>query len=207
MLLSTSTYLQNGAGKLSRMSYGNGDWYVDYGYDALSRLTRQSYNGVTAFEWGYNNKGQTAWEKDHANGRETRYGYDTLGRMSEWWNTSGARGSYRYDENNSLLKWRYGAFGLTAEQENTYRRNLLTKSTVGGVTVNYTYDALTRVSEKEGGRAEDDVRLPAGDDELDQPDDDIPESHERVWGEQGHRLRVHPGPVREHRAVSGFRGI
>ena len=58
---------------------------------------------------------------------------------------------------------------------------------------------------KEGGRAEDDVRLPAGDDELDQPDDDIPESHERVWGEQGHRLRVHPGPVREHRAVSGFR--
>ncbi len=151
VLLSTSTYLQNGAGKLSRMSYGNGDWYVDYGYDALSRLTRQSYNGVTAFEWGYNNKGQTAWEKDHANGRETRYGYDTLGRMSEWWNTSGARGSYRYDENNSLLKWRYGAFGLTAEQENTYRRNLLTKSTVGGVTVNYTYDALTRVSEKKVG--------------------------------------------------------
>ena len=140
----------NGHGSLA-MIYGNGDWYVDYGYDALSRLTRQSYNGVTAFEWGYNNKGQTAWEKDHANGRETRYGYDTLGRMSEWWNTSGARGSYRYDENNSLLKWRYGAFGLTAEQENTYRRNLLTKSTVGGVTVNYTYDALTRVSEKKVG--------------------------------------------------------
>ena len=180
VLLSTSTYLQNGAGKLSRMSYGNGDWYVDYGYDALSRLTRQSYNGVTAFEWGYNNKGRRRGKRPRKRPRDAvrvRHAGAYERMVEHVW----SEGSYRYDENNSLLKWRYGAFGLTAEQENTYRRNLLTKSTVGGVTVNYTYDADAGVG-KEGGSAEDDVRLPAGDDELDQPDDDIPESHERVWG-------------------------
>ena len=149
-VLSQSTYLRNGLGKLSRLNYGN-NWWVDYGYDSLGRLTSQSYNGTAAFEWGYNNKSQLAWEKDIQNGRNTTYTYDTLGRMSEWWNTNGARSSYRYDENNSLVKWKYGAFGLAAEQENTYRRNLLTKSTVGGVTVDYTYDALTRLSTKKVG--------------------------------------------------------
>ena len=57
---------------------------------------------------------------------------------------------------------------------------------------------------KEGGSADDDVRLPAGAGDL-EPDDDVPGAHERERCEQGHRLRVHPGPVREHRAVSGFR--
>ena len=137
-----------GNGKLTKSTYGNGA-YVSYGYDALGRVVSRSYNGAEAFRYLYANDGKLGKLVDRVNGVQTMFNYDTIGRLSSWWDSQGNRGGYAYDLNNNLTSWNYLVFGKKIAQEYTYGvDDVLQKSVLPGYTAEYTYDSLLRLKEK-----------------------------------------------------------
>ena len=137
-----------GNGKLTKSTYGNGA-YVSYGYDALGRVVSRSYNGAEAFRYLYANDGKLGKLVDRVNGVQTMFNYDTIGRLSSWWDSQGNRGGYAYDLNNNLTNWNYLVFGKKIAQEYTYGvDDVLQKSVLPGYTAEYTYDSLLRLKEK-----------------------------------------------------------
>ena len=95
--LANYTYAPNN-GKLTKLTYGNGD-YEEYIYDYLDRLVSVKYNGVVKYsiEIDANNRLYSLTE----NGNTHYYEYDSIGRLIRGW---------QEDENgNSVL-----------EVENTY---------------------------------------------------------------------------------------
>ena len=146
--LLTLNEFANGNGKLAKSTYGNGA-YVSYGYDALGRVVSRSYNGAEAFRYLYANDGKLGKLVDRVNGVQTMFNYDTIGRLSSWWDSQGNRGGYAYDLNNNLTNWNYLVFGKKIAQEYTYGvDDVLQKSVLPGYTAEYTYDSLLRLKEK-----------------------------------------------------------
>ena len=123
--LASYTYEGNvNNGRLSRMTYGNGD-YVDYTYDAFDRQRTAAYNDGTTYHYDYSS--DNALTRQYATDgsgitEQYSYQYDSLGRLIHS-RQSTADGSliqvtqHMYDNANRLTSqsWQFGT-GLYHQQ-------------------------------------------------------------------------------------------
>ncbi|MEE1320646.1 MAG: DNRLRE domain-containing protein, partial [Acutalibacteraceae bacterium] len=77
--LMTNEYQANN-GKLTKSTYGNGD-YKEYTYNDYGQTVRINENNKNAFYWRYNNTGYPYMHTDYNSGRVYYYTYDSLGRV------------------------------------------------------------------------------------------------------------------------------
>jgi len=111
-------------GRLSRMTYGNGD-YVDYTYDAFDRQRTAAYNDGTTYHYDYSS--DNALTRQYATDgsgitEQYSYQYDSLGRLIHS-RQSTADGSliqvtqHMYDDANRMTSqtWQFGT-GLYHQQ-------------------------------------------------------------------------------------------
>ena len=111
-------------GRLSRMTYGNGD-YVDYTYDAFDRQRTAAYNDGTTYHYDYSS--DNALTRQYATDgsgitEQYSYQYDSLGRLihSRQSTADGALiqvTQHMYDDANRMTSqtWRFGT-GLYHQQ-------------------------------------------------------------------------------------------
>ena len=123
--LASYTYEGNvNNGRLSRMTYGNGD-YVDYTYDAFDRQRTAAYNDGTTYHYDYSS--DNALTRQYATDgsgitEQYSYQYDSLGRLihSRQSTADGALiqvTQHMYDDANRMTSqtWRFGT-GLYHQQ-------------------------------------------------------------------------------------------
>ena len=112
-------------GRLSRMTYGNGD-YVDYTYDAFDRQRTAAYNDGTTYHYDYSGDNdlarQYATDGSGAVTEQYSYQYDSLGRLihSRQSTANGAliqSTQHMYDAANRMTSqsWQFGT-GLYRQQ-------------------------------------------------------------------------------------------
>ena len=114
-------------GRLSRMTYGNGD-YVDYTYDAFDRQRTAAYNDGTTYHYDYSS--DNALTRQYATDgsgitEQYSYQYDSLGRLIHSRQSTGGGTlvqltQHMYDNANRLTSqsWQFG--GDTFRQSYTY---------------------------------------------------------------------------------------
>ena len=126
--LASYTYEGNvNNGRLSRMTYGNGD-YVDYTYDAFDRQRTAAYNDGTTYHYDYSS--DNALTRQYATDgsgitEQYSYQYDSLGRLIHSRQSTGGGTlvqltQHMYDNANRLTSqsWQFG--GDTFRQSYTY---------------------------------------------------------------------------------------
>lgn len=160
--------MYNGAGLLSRQTYGNGD-YIEYTYDNLDRLIREQYNGDSAqkVEYAYGSDGRLTQITDGIAGKRTKYVYDFAGRtvsVREYEGTDVSQNdlkssvTYEYaDQTNYLIGVKH--FSELGTQAIGYRYGNGSQGEmpdqIYGVTWNgtekqsYTYDGLGRLTNRQ----------------------------------------------------------
>ncbi len=146
-------YTANNGGKLTKLTYGNGD-YLEYTYNSHGINNVISQNGSEAFRYYSDRSGAITRQKDSVNDLEHRYVWDTTGRFISQTTVDTDTDKmmplydveYGYDENNNVNR----VVDITprgkATTQYTYGKdNLLETATGNGLgTVNYTYDGLGR---------------------------------------------------------------
>ena len=163
-----SQLVYNGNGLLTRQNYGNGD-YITFSYDTLDRLIGKSYNGSSTdrVEYFYGADGNISKTIDYSTNTRTKYVYDLAGRLvsardykNGYSDHAGLKGYVEYtyaDKTNYLTGVKhYNALGT---QNIGYRYGDLANGEMpdqiygvswnGDEKVNYTYDSLGRLVDKE----------------------------------------------------------
>ena len=149
--LATYSYTQDGNNYLSSLDYGNGD-KVQYEYDNLGRVTKQTYEDGDTVAYQYDNSGALATVTDSATGRKTTYYYDFTDRLMKYVETgTGYYHSvgYEYDQLNNLTSLVETINGTDYTTSYVYDDdNRVTSVTTNGTTVEYTYDTYGRISQQ-----------------------------------------------------------
>ena len=147
--LATYSYTQDGNNYLSSLDYGNGD-KVQYEYDHLGRVTKQTYEDGDTVTYQYDNSGALATVEDSATGRKTTYYYDFTDRLMKYVETGTNyyhSVGYEYDQLNNLTSLVETINGTDYTTSYAYDDdNRVMSVTTNGTTVEYTYDAYGRVS-------------------------------------------------------------
>ncbi len=135
--LASYTY-NTGNGKLSTLTYGNGD-SVRYTYDELDRIEQIEYNNgtgyVTAVKYVYNADGNVYLIQDMLAGEVTQFSYDSTGRITGSSKRS-ASGSEIYAEKRVKYD--------TDDRVSSLRYNIGDSESVWSY---YTYDSRSRLSQ------------------------------------------------------------
>ena len=156
--LATYTYTSRN-NYLQTLAYGNGDG-VQYTYDNLGRVTKETYEDGDTVTYAYDNDGALATVTDSATGRKTTYYYDFTDRLMKYVEQgSGYSHSvgYTYDTLNNLTQLVETINGAARATSYAYDEdNRVTGITSGSSSREYSYDAYGRVSSrvtKHGGTA------------------------------------------------------
>ena len=145
---------------LQKLAYGNND-SVQYTYDDLGRVTKQTYEDSDTVRYVYDNNGELASVIDSASGITSRYFYDLSGRMMRY--TENATDyshsvTYNYDKLNNLSVLMEEINGATRRTAYTYDdNNRVTKIGHGTARESYTYDAYGRVATRTNTSGEDTI--------------------------------------------------
>ncbi len=143
-LLSSYEYEVNN-GNLLTKTYGNGK-NLKYEYDSFNRL-KKFIKGEEIYEYSYNNLGLLS--KIMSN-RETIYKYDFANRLSEIIQDNIFRLQYRYDNNNNVSKKIDILDSIKHVNDYFFNEDdAVIKVTVDNDTVNYNYDYLGRLKNKD----------------------------------------------------------
>ena len=150
--LMTNEYQANN-GKLTKSTYGNGD-YKEYTYNDYGQTVRINENNKNAFYWRYNNTGYPYMHTDYNSGRVYYYTYDSLGRVIREFEKTYGEEEYRfgsqftYDLSNNLTKLVNSADGLAVTTKYYFdAANRPTKSYLNAyVDHQYVYDTLGRLN-------------------------------------------------------------
>ena len=152
--LSTNTYAANN-GKLSKVTYGNGD-YQSYQYNAYGQVTSLSKNGSVKYKWLYDASAKPIEHQDNENKLNYVYTYDTTGRLvreNVYQRGAAASADARifsaeqsYDANNNVSKIIQYANGQRFAQKYIYGKDNLPEQYMLSATrtQTYSYDALNR---------------------------------------------------------------
>ena len=136
---------------LQKLAYGNGD-SVQYAYDTLGRVTKQTYEDGDTVTYKYDNSGALATVTDSATGRTTTYYYDFTDRLMKYVESaSGFSHSvgYTYDALNNLTALVEVINGTSRTTSYVYDDdNRVTSVTNGSAVRSYTYDGYGRVSKR-----------------------------------------------------------
>ena len=148
--LASYTYTDDRNHYLSSLDYGNGD-KVQYTYDDLGRVTKQTFEDGDTVTYAYDNNGALATVTDSATGRTTTYYYDTTGRLIRYREADNVdfdhSVSYAYDDRNLLTALKETIDGTTQTTTYTYDEDYrITSVTTGNNTWAHSYDASGRTS-------------------------------------------------------------
>ena len=157
-------------GKLSSMTYGNGD-SVKYEYDTLDRIEKICYKEsgendyTTKYEYKYDSNGYLHTLYDYESGQTVSYKYDASGRLIEYYvnddasytdqsgivNEYDVEGRIKYQDYRRDYKYNGGLNTLVSSAEFTYNTdNSLgsMRKIVSGTaySLNYSYDNLGRMT-------------------------------------------------------------
>lgn len=147
--LITNDY-ENNNGKLIKATYGNGD-VIEFSYDNFERIKKIKEGNIN-YNYKYDNFNNIAKieERDHLDYLLHTYIYDyDLAQRLVNYRYDNFRLNYTYDDDNNLTKKIYNLGNITKTKEFTYNdEQALKKSIIDGVTVNYNYDALGRLSSR-----------------------------------------------------------
>ena len=126
---------------LEELEYGNGN-SVQYEYDDLGRIVKQTYEDGDTVTFKYNNDGDLASVTDSATNTTTTYYYDLSGRLMKY--TEGSRAvEYTYDTLNNLTSVSDTCNGTTSY---TYDDdNRVEAVTNGNAGKTYSYDGFGRL--------------------------------------------------------------
>ncbi len=154
-VLATYTYTA-GNGKLTRMTYGNGE-YEEYTYDNLDRLVKVTYNGNSenAFTVLYDSNGRLAKAVDGKAGITYLYEYDSLDRLIRAYQKD-ANGNTifavenSYDEYGRAKGSTYVIDGTEYNYGISYKENtnLVSFYNLPGNSFGYSYDNFDRLTSK-----------------------------------------------------------
>ena len=154
-VLATYTYAA-GNGKLTRMTYGNGE-YEDYTYDNLDRLVKVTYNGNSVNDYiiVYDSNGRLAKAVDGKAGITYLYEYDSLDRLIHAYQKD-ANGNTifavenSYDEYGRAKGSKYVIDGVSRTYSISYKENtnLVSSYSTPGSNFTYTYDNFDRLTSK-----------------------------------------------------------
>jgi len=154
-ILATYTYAARN-GKLTRMTYGNGD-YEDYTYDTLDRLTKVTYNGssTNAFTVLYDSNGRPAKAVDGKAGITYLYEYDSLNRLIRAYQKDSSGNTVfavenSYDSYGRPTGSTYVIDGTSRTYSIAYKTNtnLVSSYNTPGASFSYNYDSFDRVTSK-----------------------------------------------------------
>ena len=137
---------------LFSMEYGNGD-YIDYEYDNLGRLIKETFEDGDTVIYRYDNDGALAQVIDSGSGITTKYYYDFTGRTVKY-TESGTdyyhSVSYEYDVKNNMTKQVENINGTVRTTSYTYDDdNRVTAVDNDGISTHYYYDDFGRVERQE----------------------------------------------------------
>ena len=148
--LATYTYTSRN-NYLQMLAYGNQD-SVQYTYDILGRVTKETYEDGDTVTYAYDNDGALATVTDSATGRTTTYYYDFTDRLMKYVEkVSGYNHSvgYTYDMLNNLTQLVETINGTARTTAYVYDDdNRVTNVTNGLAAKAYTYDGYGRVSSR-----------------------------------------------------------
>ncbi len=148
--LATYTYTSRN-NYLQTLAYGNSD-SVQYTYDSLGRVTKETYEDGDTVTYAYDNDGALATVTDSATGRKTTYYYDFTNRLMKYVEQgSGYSHSvgYTYDTLNNLTQLVETINGTERTTAYAYDDdNRVTSVTNGLSSKSYTYDGYGRVSSR-----------------------------------------------------------
>ena len=154
-VLATYTYTA-GNGKLTRMTYGNGE-YEDYTYDNLDRLVKVTYNGNSVNDYiiVYDSNGRLAKAVDGKAGITYLYEYDSLDRLIRAYQKDASGNTIfavenSYDEYGRAKGSKYVIDGVSRTYSISYKENtnLVSSYTTPGAGFTYTYDNFDRLTSK-----------------------------------------------------------
>jgi len=149
--LATYSYTEDGRNLLSELDYGNGGM-IQYSYDDKGRITQQTYEDGDTVTFAYDNSGALATVTDSATGIKTTHYYDLTDRLMKYTETGTDYShsvGYSYDQLNNLTALKETINGTERTNSYTYDDdNRVTSVTADGTTVDYTYDAWGRLSQK-----------------------------------------------------------
>ncbi len=158
-VLATYTYTA-GNGKLTRMTYGNGE-YEEYTYDNLDRLVKVTYNGSSenAFTVLYDSNGRLAKAVDGKAGITYLYEYDSLDRLIRAYQKDPSGNTIfavenSYDEygraksSNVVIGNKSMEYVITYKTNTNLVSNVYMPETDTLSAINYTYDNFDRLTEK-----------------------------------------------------------
>lgn len=158
-VLATYTY-KAGNGKLTRMTYGNGE-YEEYTYDNLDRLVKVTYNGSAenAFTVLYDSNGRLAKAVDGKAGITYLYEYDSLDRLirayqkdSSGNTTFAVENSYdeygRAKNSNVVIGSKSMEYVLTYKTNTNLVSHVYMPEANTLSAINYDYDNFDRLTEK-----------------------------------------------------------
>ncbi|MBQ3598908.1 MAG: RHS repeat protein [Clostridia bacterium] len=154
-VLATYTYTA-GNGKLTRMTYGNGE-YEEYTYDNLDRLVKVTYNGSAenAFTVVYDSNGRLAKAVDGKAGLTYVYEYDSLDRLIRAYQKDASGNTVfavenSYDEFGRAKGSKYVIDGVSRAYNISYKENtnLVSSYTTPEMGFAYSYDSFDRLISK-----------------------------------------------------------
>ena len=123
---------------------------MQYTYDAQGRVIKETYEDGQSVSYAYNRNGKLARTVDSKTGISTTYFYDSINRPSG--HRAYAPGSdhivqFAYDKNNNVTYMTEITNDVSKYFSYTYDNdNRITSMNADGITVNYTYDSLGRVT-------------------------------------------------------------
>ena len=141
-ILLSKTY-ENNNGKLSSITFGNGD-QIKYSYDQHGRVNKiEKENDI--IDHKYNNFNQLS--KVTSNSGKYRYVYDMAQRLKSY-TYNQFRIDYNYDDNSNITETHYRLNNLDIPVIYSYDQDSnLTEISNNGKTVKYVYDELDRIQE------------------------------------------------------------
>ncbi len=158
-LLAAYTYTA-GNGKLTRMTYGNGE-YEDYTYDNLDRLVKVTYNGNSENDYiiVYDSNGRLAKAADGKVGITYLYEYDSLDRLIRAYQKDSSGNTVfavenSYDEygraksSNVVIGNKSMEYVLTYKTNTNLVSHVYMPETSVMSAINYTYDNFDRLTIK-----------------------------------------------------------
>ena len=141
-VLITNNYDINN-GNLLSVNYGNNN-NVNYNYDDLNRMLKTTTMNDT-YTYYYNNLGNIS--KIISNNNLYKYNYDFARRLINY-RFDDFKIKYKYDENNNIKEKKYKYFDQYTMNFTYNKENGLTKTNIDTNNINYSYDYLGRLVEK-----------------------------------------------------------
>ena len=148
--LISNSYTTDGNFRLSRATYGNGD-YVDYTYDNYGRVTDKTWEDGDTISYVYGTDGSLGRMTDSGTGRTTKYYYDFQGRVmrvDESGTDYGNSVQWNYNDKNQLSSLRQVVHDTVYNTYYSYDNDSrLSHMNKGIVQVFFDYDGFSRLSQ------------------------------------------------------------